>query len=118
MAKNIKSIEDLQALYEALNDERKASLCDFADYLYSLGDLKTREIGEPLDIARPESETVVGAIKRLKATYPMVENMTVFSDASSLMTEHMISGRDVVEVIDEMEKLFENAYQSLLKENP
>ena len=103
----------LVELYESLNDERKRSLCDFADYLYSLGDLLTKEIPEPEAIERPETETVVGAIKRLKATYPMIENMSVFSDASSLMTDHMVSGRDLVEVIDELEKLFDDAYQSL-----
>jgi len=33
------------------------------------------------------------------------------------MTEHMVKGRDVVEVIDDMEILFENAYQKLLQDN-
>ena len=57
---------------------------------------------------------MVGAIKRLKTTYHMVGSMSVFSAASTLMTEHMVKGRDVTEVIDEMEVLFEEAYQKLL----
>ena len=61
-------------------------------------------------------ETVVGAVKRLKTKYHMVESMTVFSAASALMTDHMVKGRDLVEVIDEMELLFEDAYNKLLQE--
>jgi hypothetical protein len=45
----------------------------------------------------------------------MIESMVVFSSASSLMTEHMVKGRDVVEVIDEMQELFENFHAELLK---
>lgn len=107
---------DLAEIFDTLDDERKASLLDFAEYLQSKGGLVKKEVGEPVDIPRPKEETVVGAIKRLKQTYPMIENMSVFSAASSLMTDHMVNGRDVVEVIDEMEKLFEESFEKLLKE--
>ncbi len=117
MRKKNRTSAKLVELYETLDTERQNSLFDFAEYLTSLGDLVTKEIGQPEAIPRPEQETVVGAIKRLKVTYPMIGSMTVFSDASSLMTEHMVSGRDAVEVIDDMEKLFAKAYQDLLQEN-
>ena len=107
----------LKKIYDSLDEERRRSLLDFAGFLQSRGDLKPVEIGEPLDIPRPEDETVVGAIKRLKQTYPMVDNMAVFSAASSLMTDHMVSGRDRVEVIDEMQLLFHEAYEKLLQDN-
>lgn len=107
---------NLAEIFDTLDDERKASLFDYAEYLQSKGGLVKKEIGEPVDIPRPDKETVVGAVKRLKQTYPMVESMTVFSAASSLMTEHMVNGRDVVEVIDEMEKLFEESFDKLLKD--
>ena len=58
----------------------------------------------------------MGAVKRLKTKYHMVESMMVFSAASSLMTDHMVKGRDLVEVIDEMEALFEDAYKKLLQD--
>ena len=109
----IKSSQDLIDLYEAMDDNRKKSLSDFADFLYAQAEPITKEIQAPDDVPRPEQETVVGAIKRLKTTYFMIESMSVFSDASSLMTEHMVKGRDVVEVIDEMEALFEDAYKKL-----
>ncbi len=106
----------LSEIFESLDDERKASLVDYAEFLLSKGGPVVKEIGEPLDIPRPDQETVVGAVKRLKQTYPMVESMAVFSAASSLMTEHMVNGRDVDEVIDDMEKLFEESFQKLLKD--
>ena len=112
----IKTSKALTELYESLDDERKQSLCDFADFLYARAEPVVKEVPPPEDIPRPEEETVVGAIKRLKSKYHMVESMSVFSRASSLMTDHMVSGRDVVEVIDEMEALFDEAYNNLLNE--
>lgn len=112
----IKTSKALTELYESLDEERKQSLCDFADFLYAKADPVVKEVPPPEDIPRPEEETVVGAIKRLKCKYHMVESMSVFSKASSLMTDHMVSGRDVIEVIDEMEELFDDAYSNLLKE--
>ena len=112
----IKTSKALIELYESLDDERKQSLCDFADFLYARAEPVVKEVPPPEPIPRPEEETVVGAIKRLKSKYHMVESMSVFSRASSLMTDHMVSGRDVAEVIDEMEALFDEAYNNLLKE--
>lgn len=113
---NIKSSKQLIDLYEAMDDERKLSLGDFADFLYAKAGPVVKEIPPPEEVPRPEQETVVGAVKRLKIKYHMVESMTVFSAASSLMTDHMVKGRDVAEVIDEMEVLFEEAYKNLLQD--
>ena len=114
---DIKSNSALTDLYEAMDDQRKQSLSDFADFLYAQADPISKEVLPPEDISRPETETVVGAIKRLKLTYPMIGSMKVFSAASSLMTEHMVNGRNVIEVIDEMEVLFVSAYDEMLEEN-
>ena len=113
----IKSSQDLIDLYEAMDDSRRKSLSDFADFLYAQAEPLSKEIQPPDDVPRPEQETVVGAIKRLKATYHMVGSMSVFSEASALMTDHMVKGRDVAEVIDEMEALFEDAYKNLVQES-
>ena len=113
----IKSSAALTDLYEAMDDQRKQSLSDFADFLYAQADPISKEIPPPEDISRPETETVVGAIKRLKLTYPMIGSMAVFSKASALMTEHMVNGRNVIEVVDEMEILFVDAYDELVQEN-
>ena len=114
---NIKSSQDLIDLYEAMDDNRKKSLSDFADFLYAQAEPISKEILPPDDVPRPEQETVVGAVKRLKIKYHMVDSMSVFSAASALMTDHMVKGRDVVEVIDEMEILFGDAYKKLVQES-
>lgn len=111
MSRNIKSLTDI---FESLDAERQASILDFAEFLQAKGDLIVKEVPDLVDISRPNSETVVGAIKRLKQTYPMIDSMKVFSSASELMTDHMVKGRDVVEVIDEMEKIFEDFYSTML----
>jgi hypothetical protein len=113
----IKSGQDLTDLYDAMDDERKKSLCDFADFLYAQADPISKIIPPPEESARPDKETVVGAVKRLKAQYHMIESMAVFSAASALMTDHMVKGRDVIEVIDEMEVLFWDAYKELLEKS-
>lgn len=113
---NIKNSKQLIELYEAMDDERKLSLCDFADFLYAKAGPVVKEVPQPADVQRPDVETVVGAVKRLKVKYHMVESMTVFSAASALMTDHMVKGRDVIEVIDEMETLFDDAYKNLLQD--
>ena len=112
----VKSSEKLMALYESLDKERQQSLSDFADFLLAKSGPVLKEVPPPEDIPRPEKETVVGAVKRLKLKYHMVESMSVFSAASALMTDHMVKGRDIVEVIDELENLFFDAYNKLLDE--
>ena len=112
----IKSSQALTDLYESLDEERQRTLFEFAEFLLSRGGPVVKHIPEPEDMPRPEEESVVGAVKRLKGKYHMIESMSVFSEASSLMTDHMVKGRDAVEVIDKMEILFEKAYKKLLRE--
>jgi len=112
----VKSSKKLIELYESLDEERQQSLSEFADFLLAKSGPVLKEILPPEDIPRPEKETVVGAVKRLKLKYHMVESMSVFSAASELMTDHMVKGRDVIEVIDEMEVLFKDAYTKLVDE--
>ena len=108
--------KSLIEIFELLDAERQTSLLDFAEYLHSKGGLVVKQRVEPVEIPRPDSETVVGAIKRLKETYPMIDSMKVFSSASELMTEHMVKGRPSIDVIDEMEQIFEDSYSKMLKD--
>jgi hypothetical protein len=66
---------------------------------------------EPLEIPRPADEKPVHALKRLKATYPMLTGESLFSAAANLMMRHHMMGHDGGEVIDEMEELFATAYE-------
>jgi hypothetical protein len=116
MKKKSRNADALLNLFDSLDQERQTSLFDYAEFLLSKGGPVVKEIGEPLPVPKPDTETVVGAIKRMKQTYPMVDSLQVFSTASDLMTEHMVKGRDVDEVIEEIETLFEQTYRDLLKE--
>ncbi len=116
MKKKSRNVDALLKLFDSLDQERQTSLFDYAEFLLSKGGPVVKEIGEPLAIPKPDNETVVGAIKRMKRTYPMVDSLQVFSTASNLMTEHMVKGRDVDEVIEEIETLFEQTYRDLMKE--
>ena len=112
-----KSSQALIDLYESMDAANKKSLSDYADFLYAKAVPVKKIVPLPEDLPRPQVETVVGAIKRLKAKYHMIDSMSVFSAASSLMTDNMVKGRDVAEVIDEMEVLFDRAYKKLRDSN-
>jgi hypothetical protein len=113
MKRDTKALADL---FNALDKERQQSLFDYAEFLQEKAGNAPRDIGKPLEIPRADNETVVGAIKRLKQCYPMIDSMEVFAVASNLMTDHMVKGRDAEEVIDEIETLFEDTYEKLLRE--
>lgn len=72
------------------------------------------EIPAPLDIPRPAEETVVKAVKRLRATYPMLDARQLLNQTSELMTQHVVQGREAVEVIEELEILFRSHYERLV----
>lgn len=113
MKRDAKALADL---FNSLDTERQRSLFDYAEFLRSQGGLVQQEIAEPVAVPRTDNESVVGAIKRLKKTYPMIDSMEVFAVASNLMTDHMVKGRDAEEVINEIEVLFEETYKKLLRE--
>ena len=106
----------LAELFNALDRERQQSLFDYAEFLQTQSGVASEHPGEPLDIPKADNETVVGAIKRLKRTYPMIDSMEVFAIASNLMTDHMVKGRDAEEVIEEIEALFMETYNKLLRD--
>jgi hypothetical protein len=68
---------------------------------------------EPLPIPRPEAETVMLALKRLAATYPMLDRKKLLDVTSTLVMQHLVAGRDRVEVIDELEVVFRREYEQL-----
>ncbi len=115
--KGRKQSRELTALFERLDAQSRQSLLDYAHWLAercSRADAeKPRTPAEPLDIPRPESESVIKAIKRLSATYPMVDRGKLFNQTSTLMTQHVMQGRDAVEIIDELETLFRTEYEKL-----
>jgi hypothetical protein len=55
------------------------------------------------------------AIKRLTRTYPMLDRRKLIGRTSQLMAEHALQGRAAVEVIDELEMVFERYYRDTIK---
>ena len=111
------SADKLAKIFAALPEQEQKTLLDFAEFLQSRAPQVQQQPGEPLDIPRPEEESVVGAIKRLNQTYPMVHRSSVFNETSDLMMQHMLQGRSAMDIIDELEVLFEQKFKALLKDD-
>jgi hypothetical protein len=101
----------LLAAARELEEGERETLIGFAEYLGQRGEKEERPTPEPLDIPRPEKETVVKAIRRLSATYPMLEKAKMLDETSSLMAEHTLQGREAESVIDELETIFYRHYE-------
>ncbi len=104
----------LLKVYRSLSESRRGSLLDYAEFLAGRdADPDDHPLPvQPLDIPRPESESVVKAIKRLRETYPMVDRTRILHETSALMTQHLMQKRPAPEVIDELEVLFLRHYQA------
>lgn len=111
-----KSTKKLLGFYRQLPDEVAQQLLDFAEFLVSRHKVETEEIPLPKEITRPENESVVIAVKRLTATYPMLDTDKLLDKTASLVSQNMLQGRDAVEVIDELEVIFSKQYDMLLEE--
>lgn len=68
---------------------------------------------EPRPIPRPEEETVILALRRLSATYPMLDRKKLLDVTSTLVMQHLVAGRDRVEVIDELEVVFRREFERM-----
>jgi len=111
----------LRDILRRLPEPQAQTLLDFAEFL----DARQHEpataadadvpitVPTPENIARPAQESVVKAIKRLVATYPMLDRSKMLNETSSLMTQHIMHGRNVAEVIDELEAVFRRHYDKL-----
>ena len=111
-------VKKLLDLYSKLPEHDQKTLVDLAEFLVSrCGNQKTETIPEPEKIPRSHDESVVKAIKRLSATYFMLDKSAVLNEASSLMAQHVMQGRPATQVIDELEDLFKTHYQRL-REDP
>lgn len=97
--------------FQQMNTQARHSLLDFAAFL-AVREEPVEEIPLTIqEITRPEEESVVKAIKRLVATYPMLDRGDILNETSALMTEHVMQGRVAVEVIDELEIVFHTHYK-------
>jgi len=91
------------------------------EYAEFLGARRGKAIGpivtERQHITRPEQETVIASIKRLRATYPMLDTEKLLHETASFMMQHMIHGRSAKDVIDELEIHFQTEYEIFIRDN-
>ncbi|MDJ0738109.1 MAG: Crp/Fnr family transcriptional regulator [Gammaproteobacteria bacterium] len=108
----------LLALFARLSAPQREQLTAFAEFLAERGssdDAAAAAAGEPhdqppLDIPRPDSESVVAAIRRLSKTFHMLDKDPLLHETSALMTAHVMQGRSASDVIDELEIVFRRHY--------
>ncbi len=110
----------LLELFGGLDDRQRETLIAFAEFLAARApqgvDAGPSASAEPLPIARPATETVVMAIKRLTQTYPMLDRRKLFTDTSRFMAQHALEGRPAAEVIDELEMVFARHFKGMRDE--
>ncbi|MDH4199443.1 MAG: Crp/Fnr family transcriptional regulator [Spirochaetia bacterium] len=92
------------------------SILDFAQHLYEKHPNR-ENISDPVEILRPEEESVVSAIKRLRKSYPMLDSMGLLGKSSELLTQNLIQGKEKKSTIDELEVLFKDEYTRFAKDN-
>lgn len=109
--------QKLLRLFRQLTETDRSAVINFAAFLVerstSEEDANPEDVATatPQSIPRPEQETVIGAIRRLTATYPMVEKDDLLHKASGLMSAHVMQGKAAVEVIDELEIVFRRHFE-------
>lgn len=106
----------LLSVFKKLASDERENLQAYAEFLLTRHRETPQSIPEPQHVPRAENESVVAAIKRLSASYSMLDKPKLLNESSVLMTQHVMQGRAVDEVIDELEALFARFYQELLEE--
>ena len=107
----------LEEIYARLPEAERRSLLDYAEFLSQRVETVESRYGvipKPRLIRADDEETVVGAIKRLSASYFMLDKAKMLDKTSMLVTQHVMQGRDKQEVIEELEGIFQAHYQKLL----
>ncbi len=100
--------KQLVTYFHQLSEEDAQAVLSFAEFLVARSLPAERKA--PLlvnKIERPAEESVIAAIKRLSASYPMLDKDKLLTETSSLVTQHIMQGRAANEVIDELEQIFE-----------
>ena len=118
--------QQLTGYFQQLAAGDQATLLAFAAFLASRGGpsysatVKPPEpvtIPEPEIIARPDEESIVGALKRLSKSYPMLDKAEMLSATSDLVATSIMQGSDPAGVIDELEDIFRTHYAQLVSAN-
>lgn len=108
----------LLEIFESMEQSGQERLVEYARFLGARHKKQTgRVITERQNIARPEEETVIASIKRLRATYPMLDTDKLLHATSSFMMQHMMHGRPARDVIDDLEIHFKAEYEVFIRKS-
>lgn len=111
-----KPLSRIVELFEQLPEAERKSLLDFAEFLASRCEPAEPLSLEPKVIPRPDEESVVAAMKRLRQTYHMIDHSKLLHEASGLMAQHLMQGRPAPEVIDDLEQMFLRYFEKLVED--
>ena len=104
---------ELLEKFDALDERGRQMLLEFAEFLGRRHPASgSSAAAEPAAIARPASESVIEAMRRLSRTYPMLDADELLHRASDLMSQHVLGARPAREIVDELEALFSRHYES------
>jgi len=115
--------EKIIGVLASLSPADQAAVLSFAEFLVSRAATAKAapavvvEIVEPELGPRPQDEKVVAAIKRLSKAYYMLDKSKMLGVTSDLVTQHILQGREAMEVIDELEQVFADHYRQLKRGN-
>lgn len=111
MMKN-NNIRKIKTMLESLESKDQEMVMAFVEFLAARKpDSRRSQATLPVQIARPAEESVVKAIQRLRATYPMLEAGKLLNETSAFMAQHVMQGRPAEEVIDDLEAAFAEQYR-------
>ena len=107
----------LVQLFSALSAADRETVLLFAEFLKARQGQDVASIAPPRPLPRPPEESVIAAIKRLSASYPMLDRASMLNDTSTLMAQHILQGRAAPEIIDELEQVFSARYERLMAQS-
>jgi len=102
-------------IYRTLAEPEKKMLSKFADFLQNSSEETIKPLATPVTIEPKKDETVVGALKRLSSSYSMLDKTIMLNKTSGLMAQHVLQGRNKIDVIIELEAVFIEQYEELIK---
>jgi len=127
--------QNLLALFKQLSEQDAMTLLRFAEFLAATDapieivsvpngeqpaaaeqPAAERSIPKPVHIERPPQEKVVDALKRMSATYPMLEKKTLLDKASALVAQHVMFGQPAEVVINQIEDMFRKEYDRFVED--
>ncbi len=106
---------EIISCFNYLDTDNKKTIIKFAKFLQEDKPQKIEptDVGEPKNIKRPDTESVISAIKRLRQTYPMLNPDSLMNEVSTQMSAHLVRGKTAVDAIDELEIVFNRKYMEI-----